>query len=52
MSVYDAINMFTGAVYQAATMSKAFVVKKFLIKEATVCPIEVITCVHTSIHML
>ena len=37
--------MFSGAVYQAATLSKAFVVKKFLIKEATVYPIEVI--IHT-----
>ena len=46
--------MFTGAVYQAAAMSKAFVVKKFLIKEATIYPIEVIIHVYirTCIHML
>ena len=43
--------MFSGAVYQAAAMSKAFVVKKFLIKEATIFPIEVnSTYVCTYIH--
>lgn len=42
-----------GAVYQAAALSKAFVVKKFLIREATVYPIEVrnSTCFHECIHM-
>ncbi|XP_065906484.1 hypoxia up-regulated protein 1-like isoform X2 [Dysidea avara] len=30
-----------GAVYQAAVLSKAFVVKKFLVKEATIYPIEI-----------
>ena len=47
--------MFSGAVYQAAALSKAFVVKKFLIKEATIYPIEVIlhvfihACIHTHV---
>ena len=46
--------MFPGAVYQAVTMSKAFVVKKFLIKEATVYLIEVITymCTHIPAHII
>ena len=42
-------DMFSGAVYQAAALSKAFVVKKFLIKEATIYPIEVI--IHVYIHV-
>ena len=40
--------MCSGAVYQAAALSKAFVVKKFLIREATIYPIEVI--LHVFIH--
>lgn len=40
--------MFSGAVYQAAALSKAFVVKKFLVREATIYPIEVI--LHVFIH--
>ena len=55
---YEVILYVLGAVYQAAALSKAFVVKKFLIKEATVYPIEVrnYTCVvcrhmHTVINM-
>ena len=45
--------MCSGAVYQAEAFNKAFMVKKFLIKEATIHPIEVIlhVFIHTYMHM-
>lgn len=45
MGVVDgALFLSTGAVYQGATRSKLFKVKKFIVKESVVFPIEVNSC--------